>query len=79
MTTKKPSYELAEVTCEKKDCNETYSVIISSIYTVVSKPVGEIEFTPSKHNEIAETNRIDDYLVIKCVCGHSQRVYLKRK
>ncbi|MDO5978761.1 hypothetical protein [Flavivirga spongiicola] len=79
MTTKKPSYELAEVTCAKKECNETFNVIISSIYTVVSRPVGAIEFNLSKHNEIAKTNMIDDYIVIKCACGHSQRVYLKKK
>ena len=79
MTTKKPSYELADVTCEKKNCNETFSVIISSIHTVVDKPVEEMEFAPSIHNEIAETNTFDDYLVIKCSCGHSQRVYLKIK
>ncbi|GAA3631396.1 hypothetical protein [Flavivirga jejuensis] len=79
MTIEKPSYVLAEVTCVKNDCNETFSVIISSIYTVVDRPVGEIDFNISKQNEIAETNRIDDYVVIKCSCGHSQRVYLKLK
>lgn len=79
MTTEKPSYVLAEVTCEKKDCNETFSVIISSIHTVVKKPVGEIELTHSIHNETAETNKIDEAVVIKCVCGHSQQVHLKIK
>ncbi|TGV03760.1 hypothetical protein [Flavivirga rizhaonensis] len=79
MTTKKPSYELAEVTCAKKECNETFSVIISSIYTVISRPVVEVELNSSRHNEIVKTNTFDDYLVIKCACGHSQRVYLKIK
>lgn len=79
MTTKKPSYELAEVTCEKKNCNETFSVIISSIYNVVDKPVGEIEIPTSRYNDIADADRIDDYLVIKCACGRSQRVHLRIK
>ncbi|AUP79312.1 hypothetical protein [Flavivirga eckloniae] len=79
MLTEKPSYELAEVTCEKKDCNETFSVIISSIYTVVDKPVGGIKFNPLDQSETANENRVDDYVVIKCSCGLSQRVYLRKK
>ena len=78
MTTEKPSYELTEVTCAKKDCNETFSVLISSIYTVANRPFEDIEFDLLKQNDIAKTNGIDDYIDIKCVCGHNQKVYLEK-
>lgn len=77
MVIEKHAYKLAQVTCEKKDCNETYSVIISSIYTVVNNP--EMELKVSKENDMAKANIIDDYIDIKCVCGHDQKVYLKKK
>ncbi|GAA3587844.1 hypothetical protein Q4Q39_18240 [Flavivirga amylovorans] len=79
MTTKKPSYKFAEVTCAKKECNETFSVIISSICEVIDKPAVDIEVNPSIHDKTARKNTFDDYLVIKCSCGHSQRVYLLLK
>ncbi|MDO5969158.1 hypothetical protein Q4Q35_04995 [Flavivirga aquimarina] len=77
MTTKKPSYIFVKVICEKKDCNETYSVLISSEFTVVNRPVGGIEDL-SKQKEVTKTNIIDDSIDIKCSCGHSQKVDLKR-
>ncbi len=79
MITKKPFYKLVEVSCEKKDCDETFSIVILSIYTVVNKAVGEKQCTPFKQNEIAKANKIVDSLDIKCTCGLDQKVYLKEK
>ncbi len=79
MITEKPFYKLAHVTCARQDCNETYSVIISSIYDVIDYPLKEIKFNPSKQQNVLEANEFDDYIIITCSCGLEQPVYLKKK
>ncbi len=75
MITNNLSYELAEVSCEKTHCNETFSILIFSKHTVISNPFGD----SFSEKEISKTDKIDDSLDFKCGCGHSQRVYLKEK
>ncbi|NMH89243.1 hypothetical protein [Flavivirga algicola] len=79
MITEKLSYELAEVSCEKKGCNETFDILIYSIHTVVKNPFGDTELSSIGQKNVLKTGKIDASLAIKCICGHSQKVYLREK
>ena len=69
-------YEIQKITCEKETCKKEFSVITSPIYTVVTRPISEIELEV-KRTDIIDEGLIDDYIVVKCPCGNTQRVYLK--
>lgn len=74
------SYIIETTQCKKKECNEALKVIVSPIYSVVTTPVADIDLNAfSKGGIIVDNGQIDDYLVVKCDCGHKQRVYLKKK
>lgn len=71
------TYQIAETTCYKSDCNLKFSVVTSSIDTIVTRPVEEFDFKTSRENSIIKTGTISDYIVVKCPDGHKQRVFLK--
>ena len=72
------TYQITEETCYKTDCKLKFNVI-SSINTVVARPVEDFDFTTSRQNSITKTGIINDYIVVQCPDGHSQRVFLKSK
>lgn len=75
MLYKDKPYKLVQVVCEKDNCNKTFSVIISNIHTVVNRPV--VKLKTNIRDELESL--IDDYIVTKCDCGYSHRIYLKTR
>lgn len=74
------SFIIESTECEKDDCDNNIKVIVSPIYTVVTSPTADIDLKGfSRNGVIVDNGQIDDYLVVKCICGHKQRVYLKKK
>lgn len=80
MPAKKFTYNIEQVDCEKNECNKKFNVIISPIYTVGTRAVAEVKLkTLKQYNTIVTLEENDNYFVAKCICGHSQRVFLKIK
>ncbi|WP_298901021.1 hypothetical protein [uncultured Psychroserpens sp.] len=71
-------YEIIRVECQKKDCNESFDVVISPVLTPVAAPVQEIAIDLLMRS--VEKKLINDYIVVKCpCCDFMQRVYVKIK
>lgn len=73
------TYDITEVTCKKSNCNLQFNVVISSIDTVVARPVEESDFKLLSENSITKISTISNYIVVQCPDGHKQRVFLKYK
>ena len=72
-------YEVIQVACEKKDCNESFDVVITPILTSVAAPAQDVSIDLLMRSE-EKKELINDYIVVKCPCGDvMQRVYLKNK
>ncbi|WP_299112153.1 hypothetical protein [uncultured Winogradskyella sp.] len=74
------AYKLQKITCEDDSCQKEFSVIISPIYTAVTRPVSEIKIKAfARGEEVESEDIINDYIVVNCPCGkNTQRVYLKK-
>ncbi|WGD35702.1 hypothetical protein [Olleya sp. YS] len=70
------TYKITEVPCSKGDCTLKFNVVISSIDTVVARPVEELDFKPTRENTLTNTGTITDYIVVECPSGHKQRVFI---
>ncbi len=66
MLYKEKPYKVERVICVRDDCQKTFNVIISSIHTIVDAST-------------AIEGIIDDYVMVRCPCGHCQKIYVKTK
>ena len=73
-------YKIQKINCEKDTCQKTFNVVVSPIYSVVTRPVSDINLEAFGRFDDAETETIiSDYIVVNCSCGqNTQRVYLKK-
>ena len=75
-------YHVEKVTCIKENCQKTFPIILTPIYSAVTSPTPELQIKEMNDTISTDTaGEIDDYIVVKCPCsvGHQQRIYLKNK